>query len=111
MAYVNLNADTMTVEQAQDVIQALKTKGVRLPCPRCGYAHFTLLEGFFSQPISGNLAASGTMAFSQGPTVPSVVTACGRCGFLSQHALGALGLGPGFSPGYSFGAGINKIAR
>jgi len=29
-----------------------------------------------------------------GPSVPSVVTACNRCGYLSQHTLGTLGLLP-----------------
>jgi len=109
MAYINLLGDRMTPEQAQEVIQALKTRGVRLPCPRCGYGHFTLLEGFFSQPISGfPTAASGAMAFSAGPTVPSVVTACTRCGFLSQHALGVLGLIPGPPEGSAFDPGSGR---
>jgi hypothetical protein len=94
MAIINLDPK-MTPEQAREVVQALSDKGVRLPCPRCANLQFTLLEGFFNQPVSGDLtAASGAMAFSSGPTVPSVVTACSRCGFLSQHALGVLGLLP-----------------
>jgi len=92
MPLVNLGG-RMTPEQANEVIRALQAKGVTRPCPRCGNAHFTLLEGFFNQPLSNDLAApSGTMGFSTGPTVPSIVTACARCGFLSQHALGVLGL-------------------
>jgi hypothetical protein len=107
MALVNLLSGMMSPEQAREVIQALRARGVTLPCPRCGNNDFTLLEGFFNQPVSGDLtAASGTMAFSSGPTVPSVVTACSKCGFLSQHALGVLGLLPGppqrsvFDPGF-----------
>ena len=29
-----------------------------------------------------------------GPSIPSIITACSRCGYLSQHALGVLGLLP-----------------
>src|SRR2546423_8905405 len=89
----SLRSAKMTWDQAQEVIQALQARGVTLPCPRCGNGHFTLLEGFFNQPISGDLTgASGTMGFSAGPTVPSIVTACTECGILSQHAVGVLRL-------------------
>jgi ribosomal protein S27AE len=92
--YVDLNG-RMTPEQARQVVEALNARHVNHPCPRCGNAHFTLLEGYFNQPFSGEAPyASGAMAFSRGPTVPSVVTACTNCGFLSQHALGVLGLLP-----------------
>ncbi len=102
MAYVNVLSGRMTPEQAREVIEALSTRGATRPCPRCGNAQFTLLEGFFNQPLSGDLtAASGT--FSNGPTVPSVVTACARCGFLSQHALGVLGMLPGSGRGSVLG--------
>ena len=105
MAYIDLRSARMTPEQAREVVQALNDKGVKLPCPRCGNVQFTLLEGLFNQPVSADLAgASGPMAFSSGLTVPSVVTACSRCGFRSQHALGVLGLLPPrqsvFDPGF-----------
>jgi hypothetical protein len=91
---IDLNGK-MTAEQWRQVVEALSAKHVRLPCPRCGNPHFTLLEGYFNQPVSGAVSnASSAMAFWHGPTVPSVVTACTNCGFLSQHALGALGLLP-----------------
>lgn len=95
MAIANFLSGRMTPGQAQEVLKALEDRGVRLPCPRCGHNHFTLLEGFFNQPVSGDLTgATGPMALSSSPTVPSVVTACSKCGFLSQHALGVLGLLP-----------------
>jgi ribosomal protein S27AE len=90
---LNAASGTMTAEQARQVVEALNTRRATRACPRCGNPHFTLLEGFFNQPVSGDLsAASGALAFSRGPTVPSVVTVCTNCGFLSQHALGVLGL-------------------
>lgn len=80
----------MSQEQKQKIIKALEERGAKLPCPRCGNQSFTLLEGYFNQTIQSEL--SGIII--GGPSIPSVVIACTRCGFLSQHALGALGLLP-----------------
>lgn len=77
-------------EQKEKIIKALEERGAKLPCPRCGNKSFTLLDGYFNQTIQSEL--SGIMI--GGPSIPSVVVACARCGFLSQHALGALGLLP-----------------
>lgn len=83
-----VDTGSMTADEAKQVLDALQTKGVRLPCPRCGNKHFTLLEGYFNRPIAS--LTYGTATFTSGPTVPSVVTACSNCGFLSQHAPGVL---------------------
>lgn len=45
----------MTPEQAKEIVEALQNKGVRLPCPRCANQQFKLLEGFFNQPVSGDM--------------------------------------------------------
>ena len=95
MAYINTGAaGQMSPEQAANIIRVLQQRNATRPCPRCGNQHFTLLEGFFNQPVSGDYFSGGFFAYPQGPTVPSVVTACSNCGFLSQHALGVLGLLP-----------------
>jgi ribosomal protein S27AE len=72
------------------IIAALEKAQAKAPCPRCGNLTFTLLEGYFNQPIQFELSGYSL----GGPSVPSVVVACNRCGFLSQHALGPLGLLP-----------------
>ncbi len=77
-------------EQKQKIIKALEDHGVKLPCPRCGKNGFTLLDGYFNQTIQTQL---GGIVIG-GPSIPSVVVACNYCGYLSQHALGALGLLP-----------------
>lgn len=76
--------------QKQQIIKALDERGAKLPCPRCGNNNFTLLDGYFNQTIQTELKG---MVIG-GPSIPSVVVACNRCGFLSQHAIGALGLLP-----------------
>jgi hypothetical protein len=77
-------------EEKQQIIAALERAGARLPCPRCGNNNFTLLEGYFNQTVQTRLPG----IVLGGPSVPSVVVVCTRCGFLSQHALGSLGLLP-----------------
>ena len=78
----------MSQEEKNRIIRALERKGATLPCPRCGEKNFTLLDGYFNQPITTELGAF----VLGGPTIPSAVIACTNCGYLSQHALVALGL-------------------
>ena len=80
----------MKEDEKQRIIQALEERGAKLPCPRCGNQQFTLVNGYFNQTIQTELKG----IVIGGPSVPSIVVACTRCGYLSQHALGALGLLP-----------------
>jgi hypothetical protein len=80
----------LTQEQKDKIIKALADRGVTLPCPRCGTYDFTLLDGYLNQIIQTEPAG----IVLGGRTIPSVVVACNRCGYLSQHALGILGLLP-----------------
>ena len=77
-------------DQKKRIVEALERVGARLPCPRCDAATFTLLDGYFNQPVQTQL---GGLVLG-GPSVPSVVVVCNKCGYLSQHALGVLGLLP-----------------
>ena len=78
--------DKISNERKEEIIKALEERGAKLPCPRCGNQSFTILDGYFNQTIQVGL--SGMVI--GGPSIPSAVTACTRCGYLSQHALGAL---------------------
>lgn len=81
----------MTTEEKEKIIKALNDRFVNLPCPRCGNQKFAIVEGYVNSPLQDNI---GTITIGGGPALPSVVVGCTRCGFLSQHALGALGLLP-----------------
>jgi ribosomal protein S27AE len=83
-------SDQITQEQKKRIIEALNEKGAKLPCPRCGNESFALLDGYFNHTLQTELKG----IIIGGPSVPSVVVTCVRCGFLSQHALGVLGLLP-----------------
>lgn len=80
----------MKPEEKEKIINALEDRFAKLPCPRCGNQQFSLADGYFSQPLQENL---GGIVLG-GPAIPSVVVVCNKCGFISQHALGALGLLP-----------------
>ena len=80
----------LSKEHKEKIIKVLDEKGAKLPCPRCGNNNFTLLDGYFNQTIQTELKGM----IIGGPSVPSVVIVCNRCGYLSQHALGPLGLLP-----------------
>jgi hypothetical protein len=77
-------------DQQDKIIKALADRGAKLPCPRCGNDAFTLLDGHFNQIIQDE--PKGIVL--GGRTIPSIIIACKRCGYLSQHALGVLGLLP-----------------
>ena len=75
-------------EEKDKIISALKAKEAMKPCPRCGNTTFSLIDGYFShfiQPRLGGISIGG-------PSVPAAVVVCTNCGWLSEHALGVLGL-------------------
>jgi ribosomal protein S27AE len=79
----------MDQERSKTIIQALSRKGVNKACPRCGHLHFNVVAET-SIPINDD----PKVITSGGPVVPTVIVACNNCGFLTQHALGALDLVP-----------------
>jgi ribosomal protein S27AE len=89
------NPPHITKKKKEQIIGELERRGANRPCPRCGNSSFTLLDGYFNQPITSDLSGA---VIIPGTSVPSVITACTQCGFLAQHALGALGLLEGGDP-------------
>ena len=77
----------MEKSRQDEVIKALTEKGVNQPCPRCGNSNFEVV-GESVVPINDKPG----MLVIGGPAIPVVLVACNRCGYLTQHALGPLGL-------------------
>ena len=78
----------LTPEEKQKIIEALGKKKVNGPCPRCGNNNFILADGYFNHSMQTDLKN-----FSLGgPSIPTIATVCSNCGFISEHALGVLGL-------------------
>ena len=78
----------LTQEEKQKIIETLKQRGVNASCPMCGNKNFIIADGYFNQTMQKdfqNIALGG-------PAIPTIATVCSNCGFVSQHALGVLGL-------------------
>lgn len=94
MAYANRppgsKQTSLSEAERQRIAEVLEEKGATAPCPRCGKRNFAVLEGYFLHSLN---TLGGTFNLG-GPSIPVAVIACSNCGFLSEHALGALGLLP-----------------
>lgn len=74
-------------QRTEQIIKALTDKGVRLPCPRCGLSKFSFVgETLIQLNSDPNVMRIG------GPAVPAAIVACDNCGYITEHALGPLGL-------------------
>lgn len=84
-----MNSDDRLSSNAQNTIIArLEEVGADSPCPRCGNNDATLSDGYTIIPIRGNIKGI-TIG---GRAIPCVMTVCNKCGYVSMHALGTLGL-------------------
>lgn len=72
----------------EEIAKRLTEKGALQPCPRCGHKHFSVIEGYFNHTLQDELKG----LVLGGKSIPCAVVACVNCGYLAQHALGALGL-------------------
>lgn len=78
----------LTNEQKENIVKILNERLENFQCPMCHKGPFTIIDGFFNMSLQGSLT-SYTLG---GTTVPMVAITCNNCGFISLHALGALGL-------------------
>jgi hypothetical protein len=84
-------ANSLTDGQKAEIAKRLGERGVRSQCPMCGHDSFVLADGYFIHSIQPNLGGGLVLG---GPSVPTVAIVCSKCGFVSQHAVGVLGLLP-----------------
>jgi hypothetical protein len=73
----------------EEIIRVLKAKGVEKPCPRCGNEKFEIIGETGVQLQEDPKPLKWTI---MGPVVPVILIACTKCGYLTQHAQGPLGL-------------------
>lgn len=80
----------MTNEQKEKIKAELLKKVPVLTCPMCQNKSFSMANGYFSNTlqIDFNSLALG------GKAIPTIGIICNNCGFVSQHAIGRLGLLP-----------------
>jgi hypothetical protein len=81
-------------DQKKHIIEVLDNKFQNLnkpiSCPMCGNGKFTLAGGYFVSILQDNV---NNIALG-GSSLPTVSIICTNCGFVSQHAVGLIGLLP-----------------
>lgn len=79
----------LSEDEKRKIVEALGQKVPQLKCPMCTHNKFSLAEGYFNNFIQDlkNISLGG-------PSIPTAAIICENCGFVSQHALGALKLLP-----------------
>lgn len=80
--------EKLTTKFRRKIVKVLEERGVE-SCPMCKQRKFNLLDGFIRIHIQSAPAKAFVLG---GPSVPVVAIICENCGFMSQHALGALDL-------------------
>ena len=75
-------------DKKQEIARILKERIGKFECPMCHQTNFSLIDGYFHCIMQDSIGQSSL----SGMSVPSVAIICSNCGFMSQHALGALGL-------------------
>ena len=79
----------LSEEEKKKIVEALSQKVPQLKCPMCSHQKFSLAEGYFNNFLQDLKSVS-----LGGPSIPTTAIVCENCGFVSQHALGALKLLP-----------------
>lgn len=82
----------ITQEEKQRIILELNKRfgSSGIKCPMCENNHFIIGDGYFNSFMQGDFRSLNL----GGPSIPSIPIICDRCGFISSHALGVLGLLP-----------------
>lgn len=82
-------------EEKQRIISELNNRinSGDIKCPMCGNKHFIIADGYFNTMMQDRLNGI-VLGGPSIPSIPSIPIICNRCGFISSHALGILGLLP-----------------
>lgn len=78
----------LTDEQKDEIIQKLNERIGHISCPICRNGIFTIIDGVVAPSLQSEL---GTYSFS-GTSLPMICLICSKCGYVSFHAMGTLGL-------------------
>jgi hypothetical protein len=78
----------MDKETKKKITTELENRKAVTPCPRCSGSKFTIMDNFGKTTLNQDLGGY----VLGGPFVPFIVVICNNCGFMSQHAVGVLGV-------------------
>lgn len=68
---------------------SLLDKISEIKCPMCSNEKFTILDGYVVDNLQNDYQ---NIIIGEGASIPSIMMICTNCGFMSQHALGILGV-------------------
>lgn len=85
---MNNSQPILSEDDKRKIANELSKRIPDLACPMCRKKNFIITDGYFNSSINANLQE---MVLG-GPSIPSIGIICANCGFISQHALGILGL-------------------
>ncbi|MBR4391952.1 MAG: hypothetical protein IKT08_07605 [Bacteroidales bacterium] len=77
-------------EKKAEIAAKLNEKLTEITCPMCHQHNFIIADGYFVNILHENLDSFKL----GGSSIPTISIICSNCGFVSQHALGVLGLLP-----------------
>ncbi|MBQ6605119.1 MAG: hypothetical protein IIX17_05915 [Tidjanibacter sp.] len=80
----------LTDIEKENIVNKLNERIKSIHCPMCHNSHFIIADGYFNHMLQVDLSQIQI----GGPNIPSVAIICNHCGYISFHALGALGLLP-----------------
>ncbi|MCP4392997.1 MAG: hypothetical protein GY804_01820 [Alphaproteobacteria bacterium] len=80
----------MSSIEKQKVADKLNEVGASRPCARCGGEKFHLLDDYADIMIQKQFGVTNV----GGATIPVINIVCTKCGAITQHVIGALGLLP-----------------
>lgn len=83
-----MEKELLSIEDKQRIISKIKNVIQDIECPICHNKNFVIADGYFISSIRGDVNGM-TLG---GPSIPSIGIICDKCGFISHHALGILGL-------------------
>lgn len=80
---------SMTDRQKATIQEVLRQKGFGPSCPMCRNTSWQLHDDLVHSPVTVLGAAIMQVG---GPVIPMAQLICTNCGFVSHHAVGALGI-------------------
>lgn len=80
----------LSEEKKQEIIKALESRKIQAKCPMCQQSKFSVVDMYVRNALQDDLQN----LVLDGPAIPTAAIICMNCGFVSQHALGVLGLLP-----------------
>ncbi len=75
-------------EEKDELKSSIESKIHNLTCPMCQNKSFSMADGYFLNNMQKDLHSVNL----GGQAIPTIGIICNNCGFVSQHALGSLGM-------------------